>query len=137
MAGQQWLDMKDKDKEEFVALSEIDKKRHAKQVKEREKKGFFTLADKTKSTDPANAKLFKKKVKAVYIQVELKPKRATSAYMYFTIEFFADTRESDPEMHQRDIYKLAGLKWQTLSDNDLDKFSKLNVADMKREENQL
>ena len=40
-------------------MADDDKVRYEKQCAEREKKGFFLLLDKTKSTDPENAKLFK------------------------------------------------------------------------------
>ena len=53
--------MTEKDKQPYVKLSEADKVRLEKQLDEKKKKGFFTLNDKSKSTDPANAKLFKKR----------------------------------------------------------------------------
>ena len=47
--------MSEKDKTAYSKLAENDKTRYERQVAEREKKGFFTLDDKSKSTDPENA----------------------------------------------------------------------------------
>ena len=53
--------MSDGEKAVYEKMADADKVRHEKQVAEREKKGFFLLEDKSKSTDPQNAKLFKPK----------------------------------------------------------------------------
>ena len=86
-AGQKWATMSDKEKEKFVKLAEADKVRHEQQMAEREKKGYFLLADKSKSTDPKNASLFKvKKSKDDYDDEESKvnkPKRPNGAYNFF------------------------------------------------------
>ena len=56
--------MTDDQKAPYEKMAETDKVRFEKQMAEREKKGYFILDDKSKSTDPQNAKLFKpKKVK--------------------------------------------------------------------------
>lgn len=74
-------------------MSDEDRARHDKQVAEKEKKGYFTLEDQTKSTDPENAKLFKKRKSAVSDNEEeskeLKPKRACSSYIFFATEYVA------------------------------------------------
>jgi hypothetical protein len=46
--------MSEKEKAPYVKLSENDKARFERQQAERDKKGFFTLDDKSKSTDPEN-----------------------------------------------------------------------------------
>lgn len=61
MAGQKWGTMTDGEKAKYIKMGEKDKLRYQAQLDEREKKGFFMLGDGTKSTDPANAKLFKVK----------------------------------------------------------------------------
>lgn len=63
LAGKKWADMNEKDKAPYTKMADEDKKRFEKQIAEREKKGYFLLEDKSKSTDPANAKLFKEKKK--------------------------------------------------------------------------
>ena len=58
--GEQWAKASDKEKAPFVKQHEDDIKRYDKQVKELETKGFFMMADGTKSSDH---ELKKKKVK--------------------------------------------------------------------------
>ena len=60
LAGQKWKEMSDGEKAEYDKMADADKVRYEKQVAEREKKGYFILDDKSKSTDLRNAKLFKK-----------------------------------------------------------------------------
>ena len=54
LAGQTWKAMSDGEKAEYEKMADADKVRYEKQVAEREKKGYFILEDKSKSTDPAN-----------------------------------------------------------------------------------
>jgi len=84
--------MSDEEKAVYEKMAEADKVRHEKQVAEREKKGYFILEDKSKSTDPQNAKLFKPKKEKKGADEEeevkeLQPKRAVSAYIYFSNEY--------------------------------------------------
>lgn len=119
LAGQKWGTMSDKDKAPFIKQAENDKSRYERQLAEREKKGFFLLEDKSKSTDPANAKLFKRKRSASEDKEEakeLKPKRAVSAYIYFATEFGEKTRKSHPEMKITEVSVLAGKKWAEMTD---------------------
>ena len=84
--------MSDKEKEPYEAMKAKDVARRDKQMLEREKKGYFTLDDGSKSTDEKNAKLFKKKTPKDKNKDEsdseeealiCKPKRAQSAYMFW------------------------------------------------------
>ncbi len=52
LAGQKWKEITADKKAPFEKMAEDDKVRYEKQLTEREKKGFFLLEDKTKSTDP-------------------------------------------------------------------------------------
>jgi len=108
--------MSDKEKDPYEKMSAEDKKRHENQVAEREKKGYFTMPDKTKSTDPENAKLFKKKKpKAGQSEDDedeiLKPKRATSAYIYFATSYIEQIRKSNSDKKQSELMQMAGSKW--------------------------
>lgn len=104
--------MSDKDKQPYEAMKEKDAKRLEKQIAEREKKGYFTFEDGTKSTDPANKDRVRhekkekkekgdKKAAESEEEEELirKPKRGLSSYMYFSNEFIKKLREkkSDTE----------------------------------------
>ena len=78
-AAKTWTEMTDKQKQPYNKLSEDDRVRHDKQVEEKKKKGYFLLEDNSKSTDPGNAKRFKKRKSADSDNdeesKELKPKR--------------------------------------------------------------
>jgi transposase len=51
--------MADEEKLPYCEMVEEEKLRYARQMSEREEKGYFLLDDQTKSTDPANCKRFK------------------------------------------------------------------------------
>jgi len=107
LAGAKWGEMSDKDKQPYEAMKEKDAKRLEKQIAEREKKGYFTFEDGTKSTDPANKDRVRhekkekkekgdKKAAESEEEEELvrKPKRGLSSYMYFSNEFIKKLREN-------------------------------------------
>lgn len=140
LAGQKWVTMSEKDKAPWEALKQKDVKRHEKQMAEREKKGYFTLDDGSKSTDAANAKLFKeKKSKKTADESDeddrvCKPKAARSAYTYFTTEYTAKLRaeNKDENAKQTDFMKMAGAKWNTMTESDKKPYEAMRAADVIR-----
>jgi len=60
-AGKRWKALSEEAKAPWDALATAEKVRELERKAEVEKKGFFLMEDGTKSTDPANAKLFKVK----------------------------------------------------------------------------
>lgn len=118
--------MSDKEKEKFVKLAQADKVRHDNQMAEREKKGYFVLDDKSKSTDPKNATLFKvKKSKDDSDDEESKvnkPKRPNGAYNFFNSEFVMSARKSNPELKTTEAFKQAGQKWASMSEKEKEKY---------------
>jgi hypothetical protein len=137
LAGQKWGSMSDEEKAPFAKQAENDKVRYERQLAEREKKGFFILDDKSKSTDPDNAKLFKSKRSASEGKEEakeLKPKRAVSAYIYFATEFGEKTRKSHPELKITQVSVLAGKKWAEMTEAEKKPYIDRNVEDKARQE---
>jgi hypothetical protein len=143
LAGKKWADMTDKDKEPYTKMAEGDKKRHEKQMAEREKKGFFLLEDKSKSTDPANAKLFKEKKKRDAPADDdaepeaLQPKRPLSAYMFFSVEYGKTLREKNTELTIGGVAQLVSEKWGTMNESAKSPYDKLNEQDKVRQQKQL
>lgn len=139
-AGAKWGTMSEKEKAPFEKMASEDKIRHEKQLAEREKKGYFTLADKTKSTDPENAKLFKKKKsKGGESEDEdecLKPKRAMSAYIFFSNGYIEQLRKSHPDKKQGEFMQMAGQKWSEMTDAQKQPYNDMNVADKARQQKQ-
>ena len=82
----------------YEKMHEEDKKRVERQTAELKKQGYYTLADGSKSTDPENAKLLAKKKKKTAANDEsdteqvLKPKRATTAWVYYNSEKTAELK---------------------------------------------
>ena len=60
-SGEIWKTMSDKDKKQYNSSHDKDQSRYDKQFTELSKKGFFIMADGSKSTDSQNIKLGKKK----------------------------------------------------------------------------
>lgn len=142
LAGQKWKEMSDEEKAVYEKMADADKVRHEKQVAEREKKGFFLLEDKSKSTDPQNAKLFKpKKAKQGADEEEetkeLQPKRAVSAYIYFSNEYREQLLKENPDYPQKEIMAAAGKKWNELEESQKAKYLQMNAKDKARQEKQL
>ena len=63
LASDMWKLMNEEAKAPYEKMSQDDKAREAKQKAELAKKGFYTLSNGTKSTDPDNSHLLKKKKK--------------------------------------------------------------------------
>lgn len=114
--------------------------RHDKQVAEKAKKGFFTLDDKTKSTDPENVKLFKKRKSAESDHEEeskeLKPKRAVSSYIYFATQHTAKLKLLHPEVKQSDLMAMTGKKWNEMLPAERKPYDDMNASDKLRQEKQ-
>ena len=142
LAGQKWKEMTADQKAPYEKMAEEDKVRYEKQLAEREKKGFFFLGDKTKSTDPQNAKLFKPKKSKQGAEEEeeakeLQPKRAISAYIYFTNDYREELLKEDPNYPQKEIMTAAGKRWSELDDKQKAKYLKMNADDKERQAKQL
>ena len=72
-----------KKREKWTEKQKEDELRHANQLAELEKKGFFTNVDGTKSTDEKPQSNSAKQLKKKYGDV-LFPKRPCSGYIFFT-----------------------------------------------------
>ena len=121
LAGTTWGTMSDKEKAPFEKLATEDKARYEKQTNELETKGFFKMGDGSKSTDPANAHLAKKPKSATDDDEPepLQPKRAMSGFIYFSMEFGAETRAKNPTnvvMSIGEISKLTSEKWGAMTE---------------------
>jgi len=88
-------------------------------VDEKLKKGYFILDDNSKSTDPANAKLFKKRKSTdsenEEESKELKPKRASSSYIFFATEYTAKLKQQHPDVKYTELMARAGQKWNEMT----------------------
>ena len=134
--------MSEEEKAPYVKMSSDDQKRYENQLAEREKKGYFTMSNKSKSTDPDNAKLFQKskeKGDASDVKEEeiLKPKRAINAYIFFSNVYIEKLRKTNPEKRQTDYINMAGDKWGEMSDSQKQPYFDMNAADQVRQQKQV
>ena len=61
LLGEKWQKMSDDQKQPYTKMSTADGLRHDKHVEELKEKGYFTLEDGSKSTDPKKSKIVKKR----------------------------------------------------------------------------
>lgn len=121
-------------------MADEDKKRHEKQVAERAKKGYFILEDKSKSTDPANAKLFKAKKKDSDDNSQpddLQPKKPLSGFMFFSKDYGKTLREKASDKSVGVIQQQVGEKWGEMTDKEKAPYRKVNEEDKLRYAKQL
>ena len=62
------------------------------------------------------------------------PKKASSAYNFFMVEFTKESREKNPDIKASEHMSLAGKKWSTLTDAEKKKYEELNIKDLARRE---
>ena len=100
------------------------------------------MDDGTKSTDPANAKYFKKKAKKGESEddeepKDLQPKRPCSSYMYFNIEKGAEIRVEHPDWKMGEVSGEVGKLWEAISDADKKPYEALNAKSKTHHEKQV
>ena len=68
---------------------------------------------------------------------ENRPKRATSAYLYFNMEMTKKLRSKDSSLSQKEAMKTAGEIWGTMDDAKKEKWTNMQKEDEKRYEKQV
>mmetsp|Transcript_16061 Transcript_16061/g.40850 ORF Transcript_16061/g.40850 Transcript_16061/m.40850 type:complete len:221 (+) Transcript_16061:229-891(+) len=66
-----------------------------------------------------------------------KPKRPTSAYLYFATQVRQDVVKENPSMKTTEVTKVVAAKWRELPKEKRTPFDKLAVADQKRYEKEI
>lgn len=101
------------------------------------------MEDGSKSTDPANAKLFKeKKPKAAGKDQDKEesddeepiclPKRAASSYNCFSTQWMKEMKEKDESLTGKDLMTRAGEAWSKLDDKAKQPYEKMALKDKER-----
>ena len=130
-AGESWKEMTEKEKEPWEKQQAVHQARYAGQVKELEEKGYFMTEDGVKSTDVEITDPRKKYGKNVLL-----PKRALSAYFFFTGQNIPIIRNDEKCTHM-EAFKLAAAKWGSMADKEKKKYEDLHDKDVKRSDKQL
>ena len=141
MAGAAWQAMSEKERAPYEEMKAKDEARHAAQLAERAKKGYFKLEDGTKSTDPANAAKFKAKAKkskratdSETEEEDPKPKRAQGAYNYFMAEMTEELMKTKPDIDFGERAKHISAAWKECSEEAKAKYEKMAEPDRARYE---
>eukprot|EP00954_Amorphochlora_amoebiformis_P008945 695293-Amorphochlora_amoeboformis.AAC.1 len=122
LVGEKWKQLSAEDKEEYLELASKDKVR----AKEDRKK-----YDEEHKDDPDDEDVGSKKKKRRK-KVAGQPKRAKSAYLFFTQDKRAEVVEQNPEAKPKDIMKILGGKWKGLSSEDKGPYEEKQKEDKKR-----
>lgn len=112
--------MTDKAKAPYVNKSKLDQKRHEKETKDYETKGFFINSDGENSKD------------LYQIKYGVQPKRAMSAYFIFMNEYRRALMTKDPSLKITEITKMATKAWANLSEDQKGPFIKKHNEDLER-----
>lgn len=75
-----------------------------------------------------------KKAKKVNAGGKPAPKRATTAFFYFTADIREQTKNDNPNLKMSDLAKIHGEKWKALSDAEREPYNKKNEVDKVRYE---
>ena len=127
--GKKWGALSDKQKAPYQKKAEADKKRAARELAKYKKSG--AEAEWKKNHADGGGKAKKKKDPN-------KPKRALSAYMFFTAAVRTTTKAELPgDAGIGDVAKKIGAKWNKLSDAQKAPYAKLAAKDKHRAATQL
>lgn len=141
-ASAEWAKLDDKAKEKFTKLAEADKKRYQAQLDDIEKKGFFVMEDGSKSSDHApKVKKDKdgkkdKSGSAKKSKDKAKPKKANSAYIFFTSDKAKSIAE-EKGCAYTEAMKECGRLWNEMDEKAKTKYVKLAEQDKERAERQM
>uniref|UniRef100_A0A7S0TAB4 FACT complex subunit SSRP1 n=1 Tax=Pseudo-nitzschia delicatissima TaxID=44447 RepID=A0A7S0TAB4_9STRA len=119
-------------KDELAELDkkvEKEKKRYEREMENYKPPAGYEDSDSTKGSSKGKGKKKKKDPNA--------PKRATTAFMYYSTKMRPIIKEEKPDIKFTEMGKLIGEKWRELSDDDKKEFEELAEKDKKRYSDQM
>ena len=127
---QKWKAMTDKQKIPYQKMNELDKVRHAKEMKQFNELGHFFNSDGVKST------LITKSGRILEFEADaVTPKRALSPYIFWGKEWHLKNKDSKLSSTEK-IRKIAE-EWNALGQKEKSKFEALTAKDGKRHDKQV
>ena len=100
-------------------------------------KSFFDdyqPGDEVHSEEDQGKKKPVKKAKKLNASGVPAPKRATTAFFYFTADIREQTKKDNPDLKMSDLAKIHGEKWKALSEDEREPYNKKNEVDKARYE---
>lgn len=117
LVAQEWSNLSDAGKRKFEKLASDDKGRY-----DSEMEGYTPPTDEELDAEMEGSKKRKR----------TGPKRARTAYVYFTIDQRPNVQAENPEMKFGEITKLLANDWKALSESDRSKYDEMAAADKER-----
>jgi len=130
--GAAWGEMDDEEKEQYVKMSENDRKRHEAEMRNYQPPPPPPRNSDSDSDDDGGASRRKKKKKDPNA-----PKRNITAYFFFAAHVRPEIRSKNPGMAVTEVATLIGQKWQKLNNEDKRPFEVQARQDKERYENQM
>lgn len=116
--SRKWKELDEDGKTEYVEKSHADKDRYEKELKE-----FLEEHPEALKYQPKKRKRIKE---------EGEPKRAKTAYIFYTMDQRPKVKEANPEMESKDIMRELGKMWKKLSESKKRKYNDMAHKDSKR-----
>lgn len=126
--GATWGEMDDDEKEQFVKLSEKDRKRHEAEMRN------YQPPPPNSDSDSDNEGATRKKKKKKDPNA---PKRPITAYFFFAGDVRPEIRKDNPDMPITEVATLIGQRWRKLDDEDKVPYEEQASKDKVRYERQM
>ena len=120
-----WGKLSETAKKPYLKMHEADVKRYEKEKKDLATKGYFI------NKEGQDSRTLGKKNAAKDAAVQ--PKRALSAYLFFSIENLKNLRAKNPAISMCECTKHSAQAWSELSDAKKAKFNTMHEKDLARE----
>ena len=126
MCGQRWREMDATGKQEYEKQAADDKLRYAKELQEWQEAHPDEVA--AMEAQAGQTKRGKKRAK----KTAGGPKRATTAYFFYTNAIRPQVKEQHPDMKVTEMAKVMGSKWKELSADEKQKYVDMAAEDQAR-----
>ena len=121
--GARWGEMDDAAKAPYEEKAAADKVRYAEELKAWQ----AAHPDEVAAMDAQG-----KSGRAAKKKQKTGPKRATTAYFYFTADMRERVKEENPDLKVTEIAKVIGAKWKALTDEEKQKYNDMADKDKER-----
>ena len=128
LLGQQWRELGTDAKQKYVEQANADKSRYARELekwKQEHPEEVTAMAAQSKGA---------RRAKKVHKKTQGGPKRATTAYFFFTAAIREQTKQSHPGLKVTELSKVIGQKWQSLGADEKQKYEAMAANDKARYE---
>ena len=127
LLGEAWKNVTDEEKKKFEDMAEADKGRYKKAME-----SYVPPSDDDDDSSEDEGASKKKKGKKGAKKDPNAPKRALSAFMFFSQEMRPKVKEENAEASFGELGKLIGVAWKNVSEEEKKKYEDMNKEDKER-----